>query len=80
MLKRRSYRIEAPTAIGLIAAPYVLPYLGEKPASDISVAQRAYIINNGHIVHEASTGEIKANIRDAETRDVAAFKHNPTGP
>ncbi len=30
-------------------------------AATLALAQRAYIINNGHIVHEASTGEIKAN-------------------
>ena len=33
MLKRRSYRIEALTAIGLIAAPYVLPYLDFSPTT-----------------------------------------------
>ena len=27
----------------------------------LALAQRVYIINNGHVVHEASTGEIKAN-------------------
>jgi branched-chain amino acid transport system ATP-binding protein len=26
----------------------------------LTLAQRAYIINNGHIVHEGPTGEIKA--------------------
>ena len=33
MVKRRSYRIEALTAIGLIAAPYVLPYLDFSPTT-----------------------------------------------
>jgi branched-chain amino acid transport system ATP-binding protein len=27
----------------------------------LALAQRAYIINNGHIVHEASTDDIKSN-------------------
>ena len=27
----------------------------------LALAQRAYIINNGHIVHEGSADEIKAN-------------------
>jgi len=27
----------------------------------VGSGQRAYIINNGHVVHEGPTGEIKAN-------------------
>jgi len=30
-------------------------------AATLALAHRAYIINNGHIVHEAAAGEIKAN-------------------
>jgi branched-chain amino acid transport system ATP-binding protein len=30
-------------------------------SATLALAQRVYIINNGHVVHEASTGEIKAN-------------------
>ena len=30
-------------------------------AATLALAQRAYIINNGHVVHEGPTGEIKAN-------------------
>jgi branched-chain amino acid transport system ATP-binding protein len=30
-------------------------------AATLALAQRAYIINNGHIVHEGPAGEIKAN-------------------
>jgi branched-chain amino acid transport system ATP-binding protein len=29
-------------------------------AAMLSLAQRVYIINNGHIVHEGTAGELKA--------------------
>ena len=39
-------------------------FSGIKPwdlAAMFALAQRAYIINNGHIVHEGPASEIKAN-------------------
>ena len=30
-------------------------------AATLALATRAYIVNNGHVVHEGPTGEIRAN-------------------
>ena len=44
----------------LAAAGQTIVLVEQNLAATLALAQRAYIINNGHIVHEAPTAEIKA--------------------
>ncbi len=44
----------------LAAAGQTIVLVEQNLPATLKLAQRAYIINNGHIVHEASTAEIKA--------------------
>ncbi len=45
----------------LAAAGQTIVLVEQNLAATLALAQRAYIINNGHIVHEAPAAEIKAN-------------------
>lgn len=45
----------------LVDAGHTIVLVEQNLAATLALAQRAYIINNGHIVHEGSAGEIKAN-------------------
>ena len=45
----------------LVAAGQTIVLVEQNLAATLALAQRAYIINNGHIVHEGPTAEIKAN-------------------
>jgi len=44
----------------LVAAGQTIVLVEQNLAATLALAQRIYIINNGHIVHEGSAGEIKA--------------------
>ena len=44
----------------LAAAGQTIVLVEQNIAAALALAQRVYIINNGHIVHESSAGEIKA--------------------
>jgi branched-chain amino acid transport system ATP-binding protein len=45
----------------LVAAGQTIVLVEQNLAATLALAQRAYIINNGHIVHEGPAAEIKAN-------------------
>ena len=45
----------------LVEAEQTIVLVEQNLAATLALAQRAYIINNGHIVHEGPTAEIKAN-------------------
>ncbi|MBV9137780.1 MAG: ABC transporter ATP-binding protein [Hyphomicrobiales bacterium] len=45
----------------LVEAGQTMVLVEQNLAATLALAQRAYIINNGHIVHEAPIGELKAN-------------------
>jgi branched-chain amino acid transport system ATP-binding protein len=45
----------------LVEAGQTIVLVEQNLAATLALAQRAYIINNGHIVHEGPAGEIKAN-------------------
>ena len=45
----------------LVAAGQTIVLVEQNLAATLALATRAYIINNGHIVHEAPAGEIKGN-------------------
>ena len=45
----------------LVDAGQTMVLVEQNLAATLALAQRAYIINNGHIVHEAPIGELKAN-------------------
>ena len=45
----------------LVEAGQTIVLVEQNLAATLALAQRAYIINNGHIVHEGPTAEIKAN-------------------
>ncbi len=45
----------------LAAAGQTIVLVEQNLAATLALAQRAYFINNGHIVHEATTAEIKAS-------------------
>jgi branched-chain amino acid transport system ATP-binding protein len=45
----------------LVEAGQTIVLVEQNLAATLALAQRAYIINNGHIVHEAPAAEIKAN-------------------
>ncbi|MBV9568752.1 MAG: ABC transporter ATP-binding protein [Hyphomicrobiales bacterium] len=45
----------------LVEAGQTILLVEQNLAATLALAQRAYIINNGHIVHEGPAGEIKAN-------------------
>jgi branched-chain amino acid transport system ATP-binding protein len=45
----------------LAAAGQTIVLVEQNLAAALALAHRAYIINNGHIVHEASSGEIKGS-------------------
>jgi branched-chain amino acid transport system ATP-binding protein len=45
----------------LVDAGQTIILVEQNLAATLALAQRAYIINNGHIVHEGPAGEIKAN-------------------
>jgi branched-chain amino acid transport system ATP-binding protein len=45
----------------LVDAGQTIVLVEQNLAATLALAQRAYIINNGHIVHEGPAGEIKAN-------------------
>jgi branched-chain amino acid transport system ATP-binding protein len=45
----------------LAAAGQTIVLVEQNLAATLALANRAYIINNGHIVHEASAAQIKAN-------------------
>jgi len=45
----------------LVEAGQTIVLVEQNLAATLALAHRAYIINNGHIVHEAAAGEIKAN-------------------
>ena len=44
----------------LAAAGLTIVLVEQNLAATLALAQRVYIINNGHIVHEGPAGEIKA--------------------
>jgi branched-chain amino acid transport system ATP-binding protein len=45
----------------LVDAGQTIVLVEQNLAATLALAQRAYILNNGHIVHEGPAGEIKAN-------------------
>jgi len=45
----------------LAASGQTIVLVEQNLAATLALAQRAYIINNGHIVHEGPAAEIKAN-------------------
>jgi len=45
----------------LVDAGQTIVLVEQNLAATLALAQRAYIINNGHIVHESSAGEIKSD-------------------
>jgi branched-chain amino acid transport system ATP-binding protein len=45
----------------LVEAGQTILLVEQNLAATLALAQRAYIINNGHLVHEGPAGEIKAN-------------------
>ena len=45
----------------LAASGQTIVLVEQNLAATLALAQRAYFINNGHIVHEATTAEIKAS-------------------
>ena len=48
------------TCRDLAAAGQTIVLVEQNIAAALALAQRVYIINNGHVAHEASSGEIKA--------------------
>jgi branched-chain amino acid transport system ATP-binding protein len=46
---------------GLADAGQTIVLVEQNLAATLALAQRAYIINNGHIVHEGPASEIKAD-------------------
>jgi branched-chain amino acid transport system ATP-binding protein len=44
----------------LAASGQTIVLVEQNMAAMLSLAQRVYIINNGHIVHEGTAGELKA--------------------
>jgi branched-chain amino acid transport system ATP-binding protein len=45
----------------LVEAGQTIVLVEQNIAATLALANRAYIINNGHIVHEGPTAEIKAD-------------------
>ena len=45
----------------LVAEGQTIVLVEQNLAAALALASRAYIVNNGHVVHEGPTGEIKAN-------------------
>ena len=45
----------------LVEAGQTIVLVEQNLAATLALAQRAYILNNGHIVHEGATADIKAN-------------------